>query len=210
MYNSINCLHLGSAEQKQRRQSCLHWCMLLLERRSSLWAILLLLFIQKLPISNWLLWDEPRPFFPSQIHIKEEVQRALTWYLGRGWIFLWKRPCPWRRQQQLWRRAMAACVGAGSLWHLLLRQFSRWRFTFYSAACSALSSLCQKPSDQLVCWSCSNSQSRDSPRDKQMDICCSQSGGGQQGTDGCGTVDIKECWWGGGLRNGEGTQRDFH
>lgn len=62
-----------------------------------------------------------------------------------------------------WRSPWQPAWEAGSLWHLLLRDFSRWRLTFYSAACSTPSSLCQKPSDQLVCWSCSKSQSRDSP-----------------------------------------------
>lgn len=172
--------------------------MFLLKRHSSLWAILFLLFIQKLPISNWLLWDEPRPFFPHRSTLKKRFKELWHDIWAWGWMFLCKRACPWRRQQQPWRRLMAACVGAGSPWHLLLREFSRWSFTFYSAACSAPSSLCQKPSDQLVCWSCS--QSRDSPSDKQMDICCSQWGGGRQGTDGCwdsghkGNAGGEEAW----------------
>lgn len=177
--------------------------MLLLKRHSSLWAIRFPFSIQRLPISNWMLWDEPRPFSPHRSTLKKRFKELWHGIWAWGWILLWKHPCPWRRQhdagwwQPVWE--------AGSLWHLLLREFSRWRITFCFAACSAPSSLCQKPSDQLVCWSCSNSQSRDSPSDNQMDFCCSQWGGGQQGTDGCGTVD----WWGGGLRNGEGTQERF-
>lgn len=191
IYNSIDWLHLGSAEQKQRQESSMHWWMLLLERNSSLWAILFPFFIQRLLISNWLLWDEPGPFFPHRSTLKKRFKEHWHDIWAWGWIFLWKHPCPWQRQQQhdagWWQPAWEA----GSLWHLLLREFSRGSLTFYFAACSAPSSLRQKPSDQLVYWSCSTSQSRDSPSDKQMDICCSQWGGGRQGTDGCGTVDIK-------------------
>lgn len=164
--------------------------MLLLERHSSFWAILFPCFIQRPPNKELTAVGWAKTIFPSQIHIKEEVKRALTWYLGLGvnessWESV---PVPvGSSSSSAWRSRWQPVWEAGSLWHLLLRDSSRWRLTFCFAACSTPSSLCQKPSDQLVCWSCSNSQSRDSPSDKQMDICCSQWGGGRQDTDG--TVD---------------------
>lgn len=99
-------------------------------------------FIQRLLISNWLLWDEPRPFSPHRPTLKERFKELWHGICAWGWILLWKHPCPWRRQhdagwwQPVWE--------AGSLWHLLLREFSRWRITFCFAACSALQAPCAK------------------------------------------------------------------
>lgn len=64
------------------------------------------------PISNWLLWDEPRPFFPHRSKWKKRFRELWHDIWAWGWIFLRRRRSRWRRQQQRVTQPMAACVGS--------------------------------------------------------------------------------------------------